>query len=129
MYKASIRAQRDQGYQVEWKSSNPISSFSCKIEEINFYDEASGSDIIVPVEEEKIKYEIINIGKNNYEVCFVGGIVFDLTQSQLKKIKNRNFSVDYLMVFFDKDDNQAESDEDYELIQNVNVILEDILKE
>jgi hypothetical protein len=120
---AQINVDCDSGYSIRWLSDSDFGHYEPEIDEVNFYDEDAQDDIIIPIVDSDLTFsieeddDVINIG-------FSGTIELSMSKEDYGKLEAQNFSVDYLMVFNDSDGDQAESDEDYELVENYNIVLD-----
>ena len=133
-YKAFISCAQRNGYHLAWKSKKDFNKFMPKVEEFNFYNDSQEGDTLVPIIESNLKFSInqqpsIVIKRkkiDTFVVSFTGEITFELDKKDYKMLEKKAYSIDYLMEFVDHDDELAESDEDYELIKNQNIVLKDI---
>jgi len=124
-YKATLKAGQGEAYRIKWLSKTPFKNYKPLIDEINFYDDAKETDVLIPLTANSLEFKREPAGKNVYDVFFSGTIEFELNAKQKKALEEREFSIDYLMTFVGENDQVAESGEEYELVYNTNITLED----
>ncbi len=123
---ASLDTGRHAPYRVRWKSAAmPIERYTPRIDEINFYDEGDADDVMVRLTDSSLSFRIAQVDGDIFDVTFDGTIAFDLTQAQHEALEGRGLSVDYVVEFAAPDGRMADSDTDYELVENWNLALED----
>jgi hypothetical protein len=120
---AHVNVDWDTGYCIRWLSESDFGDYEPVIEEINFYDEASQDDIVIPIIDSDLTFSLEE-NDDTISIGFSGTLELSMSKEDYDKLEAQGFSVDYLMVFNDSDGDQAESDEDYELIENYNIVLE-----
>ena len=111
-------------YRLEWlNKERKFAEFKPGLEAINYFDENQDDDVELIINSSDLKIDVkpSEDGTNFFDISFHGTIEVDIEEDQLKVLEALDFSVDYLLVFVDSDDNYAESDDDYEFIENQNV--------
>ena len=112
-------------YTIDWLSEVPFLGFTPVLESISFYDEGSDEEVEIYNLDTDVVFDVNRINATRYEIGFHGTIEFDLTPEQELTLKGRDYSVDYCVQFNDSDGEPAESDDDYEFIENQNITIEE----
>jgi hypothetical protein len=121
--KAKVSVKKNDGYKLRWCSRKSIKQFTPCVEEITFYNEKTGEDVIVPLTACKMETKLLEVGKNLFEIVFTGSLEFELSKKELSVLKSRKFNVDYVVGLKNKKGDQAENGKDFELVENKNINL------
>ena len=123
-YRASVSTA---AFSIEWRSQKPFENYKPEIDEITFFDEKNEDDIIAPLTRSALKFSIEAAGDGNqYNIYFSGTIEFELEPKQRRILEKEGYLVDYCVSFSGRDGGAVSSGEEFELIENTSIALENV---
>jgi hypothetical protein len=119
-----VNVSTSDGYKIRVLENVNFKSLSFIVDEINFYDEQKGDDIIIEIDGSKLKFDITESKeKDVFEIGFQGEFSAEISDDELSGLEANAFIVDYNLII-EKDGEDFEQDECYELIHNTNIEIE-----
>lgn len=121
--KFEIEMSKHEPYRIRAINKN-IDFISCKpaLDCFIVYDEDKGDDVqIFPQDVSGIEYQVISEDDDIYAIIISGVVTVSSEDKEL--ILSKGGAVDYAIDFNTKDDESIESDQDYEFVENYNILL------
>jgi hypothetical protein len=101
---------------VDWLAISP--TLDC----FTVYDEDSGDDIqVFPSSDSDVEFEVVQEDDGTIAILLRGSVVFSDEDAQ--RIDSATNGVDYAVDLESSDGDDLEADEDYEFVENYNVLL------
>lgn len=118
----SVKVNKNDGYVIRFLEDVDTENLELIIDEINFFDDDSGDDVIIEVDGSELNFsmEKSSEDENAFEIIFEGNLTADMSDDELSLLESKEFKVDYNLII-EGDGDELEQDEAYELIHNKNI--------
>ena len=121
--KFEIEMSKHEAYRIRALNAD-IDFVACKpsLDSFNVFDDDKEDDVqIFPQEGSLITYHVVNGGDDMYAITMSGTVI--LTEEDMQLVLAKEGTVDYALDLSTSDEDSIESDEDYELVENYNILL------
>jgi hypothetical protein len=120
-----VNVSASDGYKIRMLEDVDSKDLSFIVDEINFYDDNKGDDVIIEIDGSKLQFDITQSKEEDdaYEIGFQGDFSAEISDDELTLLEENEFIVDYNLII-ERDGEDFEQDECYELIHNTSVAIE-----
>ena len=120
-----VNVSTSDGYKIRMLEDVDSKDLSFIVDEINFYDDNKGDDVIIEIDGSKLQFDITQSKEEDdaYEIGFQGDVSAEISDDELTLLEENEFIVDYNLII-ERGGEDFEQDECYELIHNTSVAIE-----